>query len=156
MLVYTNSLQLSRIIEHPYFAIGAMIGVGSATKFKIQRASEQSDADSYFSNAVLWAILLSIPFILIGILLPEQLIHFLGGDVSIVAIGTPYARLVLCFSPFFMLNHILNAFVQRILWKKGFHLSKKSLEIIRMHRFAYLWLSSCDYQFIHIRDYRNF
>ncbi len=107
-----TALNLVLPVYSVIFAIGAMIGVGSATKFKIQRASEQSDADSYFSNAVLWAILLSIPFILIGILLPEQLIHFLGGDASIVAIGTPYARLVLWFSPFFMLNHILNAFVR--------------------------------------------
>lgn len=107
-----TALNLVLPIYSVIFAIGAMIGVGSATKFKIQRASGQSDADSYFSNAVLWAILLSIPFILIGVILPKQLISFLGGDATIVAIGTPYARLVLWFSPFFMLNHIFNAFVR--------------------------------------------
>lgn len=107
-----TALNLILPIYSVIFAIGAMIGVGSATKFKIQRAGKQADADRYFSNAVLWAVLLSIPFILLGLFLPGQLIGFLGGDATIVAIGTPYARLVLWFSPFFMLNHIFNAFVR--------------------------------------------
>ena len=51
------------------YAIGAMVGVGSAIRFSLLRASGE-DADSYLSNAVLWAILFSIPFVFFGGLFP--------------------------------------------------------------------------------------
>lgn len=68
------------------FAIGAMIGVGSAIRFKILRARKDKDAELYFSNALLWAFAIGIVFILIGILMPEKVVALLGGDERIVAV----------------------------------------------------------------------
>ena len=34
------------------FAIGSMIGVGSATRYSLDKYIKNNDADSYFSNAV--------------------------------------------------------------------------------------------------------
>ena len=94
------------------FGIGAMIGVGSATRFNILRARNDERAELYFSNAVMFAVILGALFMLVGALLPGQLIAVLGGDAQIVKIGTPYTRIFLMFAPFFMGNHICNAFVR--------------------------------------------
>ena len=36
----------------------------------------------------------------------------MGGDAGIVALGIPYARIFLMFTPFFMCNYIVSAFVR--------------------------------------------
>lgn len=94
------------------FAIGAMIGAGSATRFKIHRARKESCADFYFSNAVCFALIISLIFMIVGILFPDKLVAFLGGNEEIIAIGTSYTRIFMIFTPFFMWNHIFNAFVR--------------------------------------------
>lgn len=94
------------------FAIGAMIGVGSAIRFKIMRAKGMQEADTYFANAILYVCLISIVFMLVGVLVPDKLVGLLGGDETIVAIGTSYTRIFMIFTPFFMLNYIFTAFVR--------------------------------------------
>lgn len=94
------------------FAIGAMIGGGSAIKFSILRARGEADADDYFSNAVFFAFLLSLIFIAVGILMPDKVVALLGGRGEIVEVGTPYTRIFLLFAPFFMWNYIWCAFVR--------------------------------------------
>lgn len=94
------------------FAIGNMIAVGSATRFNIARAREDQDARLYFSNAVIFAILIGIIFILLGLLVPDKLLALLGGDTEIIAVGTSYTRIFMMFAPFFMLNYIFNAFIR--------------------------------------------
>ena len=46
-------LNLALPIYNLIFAIGAMIGVGAATKFAILRAQQDKRADDYFSNALI-------------------------------------------------------------------------------------------------------
>lgn len=94
------------------FAIGSMIGVGSATRFKIMKARGEKKADTYFSNALIWALILGSIFLLMGLLIPDRIVAFLGGDEEIVAVGTGYTRAFMLFSPFFMWNYIMNAFVR--------------------------------------------
>lgn len=94
------------------FAIGAMIGVGAAIRFKILRARGDQGAEMYFSNAVLWALVFGMIFILVGILAPEKVVALLGGDGQIIAVGAEYTSIFMMFAPFFMWNHICNAFVR--------------------------------------------
>lgn len=94
------------------FAIGSMIGVGSATKFKIQSAKQESDANEYFSNSIFFVVIFGVVFMLIGLLIPDKLVALLGGDAEIVVLGTPYTKIFMMFAPFFMLNYIFNAFVR--------------------------------------------
>ena len=107
-----TALNLVLPIYSLIFAIGAMIGVGSAIRFSVLRAREDETADAYFSNALMFALLFGAIFIVAGILVPDKLLEVLGGDPRIVAIGTPYTRIFLMFAPFFMGNHICNAFVR--------------------------------------------
>lgn len=94
------------------FAIGSMIGVGSATRYTLEKAMGRKDADAYFSNAILWTVLMSLLFIAAGIFWPENILRLLGADDAIVKLGSTYLQIVLCFTPFFMLNYTFTAFVR--------------------------------------------
>lgn len=105
-------LNLCLPIYNFIFAIGSMIGLGSATRYAILRAQGDERCQHYFSNAVLCACLLSIPFVLAGIFCPQVLLRLMGGDAQIVALGIGYTRIFLLFTPFFMCNYIVSAFVR--------------------------------------------
>lgn len=93
------------------YAIGAMIGIGSATRYRISKAKGEP-VDFYFTQAVLFSVLCSIPFILAGIFLPEKLLQLLGGDATLTALGKDYLRIILMASPFFMTNYTFTAFTR--------------------------------------------
>lgn len=94
------------------FAIGAMIGVGSAIRYIVERNKKSENAESYFFHALAWAFFISLIFVAIGIFVPDKLIGLLGGDEKIIAVGTNYTRIFMIFAPFFMWNYICNAFVR--------------------------------------------
>ena len=94
------------------YAIGAMIGVGSATRFTIMRKRGEKEADDYLFNALFWVLLLSIPFVLAGIFVPDKVVALMGGDLQIAALGKAYTRVFLMFTPFFMANHVFMAYVR--------------------------------------------
>ena len=50
------------------YAIGAMIGIGSATRYAISRAKGKN-TEHYFVQSVTWSILAAVPFMLIRTLL---------------------------------------------------------------------------------------
>lgn len=94
------------------FAIGSMIAVGSATRFAISRARNEDTADFYFGNAVMWAIIISLIFMIGGSIFAGDIVRLLGADETIVGLAKPYTRIFMLFAPFFMCNYILNAFVR--------------------------------------------
>lgn len=106
------ALNLALPVFNLIFAIGAMLGIGGATRFSILRAQQDERAEEYFSNAVLWAIFLGLIFTVIGILCPEQVIRLMGGDAHLVEVGRSYNRIILMFGPFFMLNAVFSGFVR--------------------------------------------
>ena len=92
------------------FALGAMLATGAATRFALER-HEGKHADGYLAEALTWAGILSVPFILLGIFSAEGIVRLLGGEPDIVTVGAPYTRIFLLFTPFFMCNYILRSFV---------------------------------------------
>lgn len=94
------------------FAIGQMIGVGSAIRFAVEKGQERKQKYPWFSHAMIWATILGTVFTVIGFLFPEQVVALMGGDAAIVAVGAPYTRIFMSFSIFFMWNHVCNAFVR--------------------------------------------
>ena len=105
-------LNLCLPVYNSIFAIGSMIGLGAATRYAILKAQGDGRCQRYFSNAVFCACVLSIPFLLVGLFAPDGLLRLMGGDAQIVALGTGYARIFLMFTPFFMCNYIVSAFVR--------------------------------------------
>ncbi len=94
------------------FAFGSMIGLGAATRYAILQAQGEARAQRFFSNAILCACLIAIPFMLAGAFCPGTLLQLMGGDADIVALGLNYTRIFLLFTPFFMCNYIVSAFVR--------------------------------------------
>lgn len=94
------------------FAIGAMLGVGSATRFTILRARGEEKAERCFANAVEWGLAAGALFSAAGGLFPEGIVRLFGGSEEIVAVGAPYTMTFMLFSPFLILNHVFNAFVR--------------------------------------------
>lgn len=64
------------------YAIGAMIGIGSATRYSIRKAQGQN-TDYFFTQSITWSVLCSLIFILVGIFLPGP---FLGSEVITFAV----------------------------------------------------------------------
>lgn len=94
------------------FALAAMIGTGSATRYAIIKASGGSDANKYFSNAVFFSLLVSLPFVLCGLIIPDKMLILLGADASILDVGVVYLKTAMCFAPFFILNNTISSFVR--------------------------------------------
>ena len=105
-------LNLCLPIYNFIFAIGSMMGLGAATRYAILRAQNDDRAQRYFSNAIFCACIAAVPFVLVGLFCPGTLLKLMGGDAGIVALGIPYARIFLMFTPFFMCNYIVSAFVR--------------------------------------------
>lgn len=93
------------------YAIGSMIGIGSATRYGISKAKGEK-ADHYFTQAVAWSVLISIPFVLLGIFIPDKCLALLGADAGLVAMGKTYLQIILMASPFFMSNYSVAAFAR--------------------------------------------
>ena len=107
-----TALNLVLPVYNMIFAIGAMMGVGSAIRLVIERNQEHPNADGYFFHALSWALIVGLLFMFVGIFFPDKLIALLGGDAEIVAVGKNYTRIFMSFAPFFMWNYICNAFVR--------------------------------------------
>lgn len=63
------------------FAIGSMIGIGSATRYNISTA-KGSPSDYYFTQSIFWCLICSIPFMLTGIFIPHKALALLGADAG--------------------------------------------------------------------------
>lgn len=94
------------------FALAAMIGTGAATRYAIVKASGGNDANRYFSNAVFFSILVSLPFVFFGLIIPDKILILLGADADVLAVGVPYLRTAMCFAPCFILNNTVSSFVR--------------------------------------------
>lgn len=94
------------------FAIGSMIGVGSATRFAIGNAQGQAGVKDYFSHAIFWDAVFSVPFILPGIFAPKWVLEIMGGDSVIAELGEDYMRILLLAAPVFMSNYVFTSFAR--------------------------------------------
>ena len=105
-------LNLALPIYGLIFAIGSMIGVGTATRFGIKKVQGQKEVDTYFLHALFWDLLISIPFVFLGIFAPKAVLKIMGGDPMIMELGESYMRIILIAAPAFMTNYIFTAFAR--------------------------------------------
>ena len=88
-----------------------MIGIGSATRYAISRAKGKN-TEHYFVQSVTWSILAAVPFMLIGIFIPDKALALLGADAGLIGLGRNYVRIILIATPFFMSNYTFTAFAR--------------------------------------------
>lgn len=94
------------------FALGSMIGIGSATRYALGKGSNAPDYHLYFSNSIVWTLLVGAVFVALGVAVPDGVLRLMGADDTILQVGHNYIRIVLCFAPLFMLNFTCTAFVR--------------------------------------------
>lgn len=87
-------------------ATGLMAGIGAATRFSISKSR------SVFTQALYCILIFSAVFFALGLFFPEHLALLLGADAATLSHTTSYLRVLLLFSPMFLLNNVLLAFVR--------------------------------------------
>lgn len=110
------SLNLSIPIYSFIHGVGLMVGMGAATRFSILKSQHKKDSinkiNIVFSNAMKIGLLMGILFLLIGLFGAKHLANVLGADSLTLAFTQTYLRIILSFSPFFIINNILLAYVR--------------------------------------------
>ena len=94
----------------PFFNLiqgaGLMIGMGASTRFSI------SKSDKVFTQAIYFVLMVSSILVLMGTFFSEDISVLLGADSVIKEMTSDYLRVILTFSPMFMLNNTMLCFVR--------------------------------------------
>lgn len=93
--------------------LGMLLGVGGATRYTILRSQGHGrQADQAFSLAFGAALATGLCFWMAGLGGAGGIARALGANREILPLCTTYLRTVLCFAPFFVLNHLFMAFLR--------------------------------------------
>ncbi|MGB4177709.1 MAG: MATE family efflux transporter [Halanaerobiales bacterium] len=93
--------------------LGLMLGIGGATKYAILTARQEGEkANNYFNNTLFMGFLISVVLIFIGRFGSTNLSRLLGADKSTFQMTNIYLKTILLFTPVFILNNIMLAFVR--------------------------------------------
>lgn len=92
---------------------GLMIGIGGATRYSILKSqNEDEKANSIFSNTVIIGMVVGIIMLIVGLFLSTPIAKLLGADGTTLTLASTYLTTILSFSPFFILNNIMIAFIR--------------------------------------------
>lgn len=97
-------------IALPYYnflnGLAMMVGTGGATSFPLHRSK------SIFTQSMFLLTLFAIPVFVLGVFFTEPLSIFLGANEETIKLTCTYLRTLCMFSPMFMLNALLSAFIR--------------------------------------------
>ena len=90
-----------------------MMGVGGGTRYAIARGAGNADkADEIFTSTVTVGILASFVFMAAGLFFSSPLAKLLGADSAVFEMTDIYLKLLLSFTPAFLINNALAGFVR--------------------------------------------
>ncbi len=93
--------------------IGLLIGIGGATGFSILKAAPDSTRQNeMFVNSLVLGAAASVIFLTTAVFFAEPLSILLGADKTTLPLTKVYLTTILAFSPFFIFNNILLAFIR--------------------------------------------
>lgn len=108
-----TALNLALPVYSLIYGVGIMIGMGGATRFSICIGGGKKDEGSrVFSRCVWLAAGFSIVMVMAGIFLSGRFATLLGADETVHGMTEDYLRILLLFSPMFIVNNILMSFVR--------------------------------------------
>ncbi len=90
---------------------GLMIGIGGAIRFSVLKG-QGKEANGVFMNALYLAGGFALLYLLAGLFGSEQIALLLGADGETLSMTNTYLKVLLLFSPAFLLNNVLLAFVR--------------------------------------------
>lgn len=92
---------------------GLMLGAGGATRYTIAKSQNKHNiANGIFTTTIIFTILFALVFVAGGIFFSDQITVLLGADAQIFDMTNIYIKVIMIFSPAFMLNDIFINFVR--------------------------------------------
>lgn len=92
---------------------GLMLGIGGATKFSVYKSrGEGEKANRVFTDTLYLSAAFSVLFVLVGAFLSGQISSLLGAEGNVFSMTNTYLRVLLLFSPAFILNDVLICFTR--------------------------------------------
>lgn len=92
---------------------GLMLGMGGATKFSVCKSKKEPEAaNNAFFAALLFAAVFSVFFVISGLFFSKEITRMLGANADIFEMTNIYLKVILLFSPAFILNDIFVCFVR--------------------------------------------
>jgi len=108
-----TALNLSIPVYGLIHSTGLMIGIGAGTGFAIERAQKNREkGNRFFTCALLLAVFASLFFVVLGLFFTREIALVFGADKGTLSMTVTYMRTILLFSPAFLLNNVLIAFVR--------------------------------------------
>lgn len=95
--------------------LGLMLGIGCCSAWCILTAKKDrapQQANALFSAAVFHSLLLGILFTIVGLLFSRQIAGLLGADKDTIDLTQSYLKILMSFTPLFLLQNVLVAFVR--------------------------------------------
>lgn len=93
--------------------VGLMLGMGAATRFSVCKSrGEGRQADVMFTAALCLGAGFALLFLALGLFFSRPLTALLGADRTIFEMSNTYLKVLLLFSPAFLLNDILLCFIR--------------------------------------------
>ena len=106
-----TALNLSIWVFSILQALALMVGIGGATQYTITKSRGEA-ANSVFTSSLYSGLFIAVLFIFIGIFLTAPLVEILGADAVIFPLTKVYMQTILYFSPVFIINTVLIAFLR--------------------------------------------
>ena len=106
------ALNFAIVVFSLIHGVSLMTGVGGAIDFAISDTGKMDSGDESFVNALVIGAVCSVFLMVIGLFFNHELAVFLGADVETIGPTKIYLKTILVFSPFFILNQIVLAFVR--------------------------------------------
>lgn len=107
-----TALNLAIPIYSLIHGTGMMLGMGGAIKYAVYKSQRKPESHFVFTNTILLAAVFAALFLSAGIFLSPAITGLLGADNTVFSMTNTYLRTLFFFSPAFLLNDILLAFVR--------------------------------------------
>lgn len=92
---------------------GLMLGMGGATRYSISKSQDRKEeGNTIFTASICLAAAFAFIFFMCGLLLSRQIALAVGADNAVFKMTETYLRVILLFSPMFILNDIFVCFVR--------------------------------------------
>ena len=91
--------------------IGLMVGIGGATEFSIKKGMGKN-GDYIFMQSLLIGGVFAVLLVITGLFFSTPLSALLGADSDALPLTDLYIKMICLFSPFYILNNILIAFIR--------------------------------------------
>lgn len=108
-----TALNLALPIFNLIFGIGAMLGTGGAARYSVLQAQNRNrEADGIYSLVMTVGAAAGLFFLALGASFSGLITTLLGANTDVYELTYRYLNTIFWFSPFFILNQIVGAFVR--------------------------------------------